>query len=228
MRRLILFAKQPRAGHVKTRLTPPLTAEEALDLYRAFLEDQIRLVAGFAPEAAVELCLDRPEPDAFEATQLPPGVAASEQGGGSIGDRMRRALRRSLDRDGAATVIIGADAPTLPASRVRDAFRALERGAAAVIAPAEDGGYVLVGLSEPRDELFDRIPWGGARVMAVTLERAAASDVALELLPGWFDVDRYEDLQRLHRDMSAAATRRRAPSTARALERLARARGGVV
>lgn len=228
MERLILFARRPRPGRVKTRLTPPLSPGQALELYRAFLEDQLRFIAGFVPSYAVELCLDRRASDSLSPPPLPPGVESAAQGAGSLGERMLRAFRRSHLQGNAATVIIGADTPTLPESIVGDAFRALREGADAAIAPAEDGGYVLIGLGAPREELFEAIPWGGPDVLAATRKRAARQDIALELLTGWYDVDDGADLSRLRSDLGQKGARERAPATARLLHRLACGGRGVV
>lgn len=212
MERLILFARRPELGRVKTRLTPPATASQALALYEAFLADQVRFAASFArARRGVEVCFDGP-------WEFPPGIAVTEQGPGDLGERLARAVARSRARGARATVIIGADAPSLPRGRVEEAFEALSSGADAVIVPAEDGGYVLVGATSPHPALFEGIPWGGSDVAAVTRRHAAEAGLRLSELEGWRDVDTWDDLAALARDLAADADR--APVTARVLSAL--------
>ena len=209
MEHLILFARRPELGRVKTRLTPPATAAQALALYEAFLADQLRFAASLATAGrSVEACFDGPWAGV-------PAIVATEQGPGDLGERMARALARSRSRGARATVIIGTDAPSLPAGRVLGAFEALASGADAVIVPAEDGGYVLVGAPAPHPALFEGIPWGGSDVAEVTRRRAAEAGLRLAELEGWRDVDTWDDLAALARDLEADADR--APATARVL-----------
>jgi rSAM/selenodomain-associated transferase 1 len=213
---------------VKTRLVPPLTTPQALELYRAFLCDQIRFAARFLGRADVELCTngawgpdETPEP-------MPPGIRVTEQGPGDLGRRMARAVRRCHDAGSTATVIIGADSPTLPAPLVDSAFRRLVAGAELALAPAEDGGYVMIGLRQPIDSLFDEIPWGTSEVFESTLRRAALLGLRAEILESWYDVDDGGGLRRLHADLATDAGKLRAPQTARRLSALARAQPGVI
>jgi rSAM/selenodomain-associated transferase 1 len=211
MQRLILFAKRPRPGEVKTRFVPPLSAVQALALYRAFLEDQISFLRQMDEGRDIELCSDLPWEEEL------PGISLHEQGPGDLGKRMSRAFDRSSAEGAAATIIIGADCPTLPAAHVRRAFELLENEAEAVLTPAEDGGYVLVGLSRPRPELFHAIPWGTADVLGMTRSRAQQHGIALLETEGWYDVDDIGGIRRLRSDLSITS---RAPATLRALQSL--------
>ena len=218
MHRLVLFARRPRRGRVKTRLVPTLDADQALTLYRAFLADQLRFLRGFGRSCDLELCLDGPWPTAA-ATALR-GVRVTFQGRGELGARLLRCFRRGA-RDGAeSVVVIGSDSPTLPAARVRQAFTSLERGSPLVVAPAADGGYVLIGAREPYPSLFRDIPWGGPDVARLTLERARDAGLRARRLRRWYDVDDAEGLRHLCRELRSHAARRRAPATARAVARL--------
>lgn len=219
MERLVLFAKRPVLGRVKTRLVPPLTAKHALLLYRAFVCDQLRFVASLAgPTREVEVCLDGKPGDA--ASFRPPGdLLVTSQGPGDLGERMHRAFTRACEAGARSTVIVGADAPSLPRSLVEAAYARLRAGDRAVVVPAEDGGYVLIGLREPISALFRAIPWGGPEVLATTRARAATSGTRLCELGSWHDVDTADDLVRLAADLVAAPDR--APVTARVLSRIA-------
>jgi glycosyltransferase A (GT-A) superfamily protein (DUF2064 family) len=119
-------------------------------------------------------------------------------------------------------LILGADAPTLPEDRIVEGFRRLDAGAQAVICPARDGGYVLVGLGKTRPELFHDVPWGGPRVLGVTMERARSAGIDVAELEPWYDVDTGEDLSRLRNDLSRSGPGARAPETRRSLARLGR------
>jgi rSAM/selenodomain-associated transferase 1 len=215
MHRLILFAKIPRLGRVKTRLVPPLSPEQALGLYRAFLLDQIEFLDSFADGKEIELCLDAPWRPQPGGAGLPAGLRLTEQGDGDLGMRMLRAFRRSRSEGVTATVVLGADAPTLPRSRIDEALESLDAGQPAVVVPAADGGYVLLGLREPRPDLFHGVPWGGADVLSATRARAEESGIELFLLPGWYDVDDHAALERLKQDLETPWGAERAPRTAR-------------
>src|SRR5262249_9880830 len=102
-----------------------------------------------------------------------------------------------LVEHGGAVVVIGADAPHLPAARLDEAAHALREGADLVLGPADDGGYYLIGLARPVPELFSGISWGSADVLAATRARAASLGLRTRLLPGGFDVDEPADLVRL-------------------------------
>jgi len=224
----VLFGRSPRAGRVKTRLVPSLGVAGTLALYRAFLLDQLRLLHGFRSTCTLELCLDgKLAPDAELASAL--GQARlTVQGPGDLGQRMLRCFRRAARAGSRATVIVGADAPTLPVSIVASAFARLATGCPAVLAPAADGGYVLLGLARPEPALFREVPWGGPEVARITAERARAAGVALERLAPWYDVDDSSGLVRLRDELAKPSGRERAPATARALDRLDAAARPVV
>jgi glycosyltransferase A (GT-A) superfamily protein (DUF2064 family) len=134
---------------------------------------------------------------------------------------MLRAFRRSWDDRKAATVILGADSPTVPRRHVLEAFRRLETGARAVVSPSDDGGYVLIGLREPAETLFRDVPWGEASVLEITRDRATESGVDLAEVSPWYDVDEADDLRRLLREVADREGAGRAPSTARCLRGMA-------
>lgn len=217
MNRLLLFAKRPRLGKVKTRLCPPLSPAQALALYRAFLDDQVEFVRGLCPEGGAEVWLDGPWTAACGAGISFDGCGVHLQGPGDLGRRMRRAFEHGGAEARGATVVVGADSPTLPRDLVERAFARLAGGAPAVVAPSVDGGYVLLGLHEPRRELFDGLPWGTPSVLELTRARARDADLALEILPPWYDVDDACGLRMLRRELRDAAARGRAPATARLL-----------
>lgn len=221
-----MLAKAPRAGHAKTRLASVLGETRALEFYRASLRDCLGMLAGFEGEADVEVRWDA-RPRDVELRHA--DVAARLQGSGDLGARLARTFRESAAAGNLATVVIGADAPTLPPDRIRTAFRLLERGCGVALAPATDGGYVLVACREAGDaRLFEDIPWGGPEVLRATLARARTAGVRVGIVSGWYDVDDGVGLARLRRELARPGAGARAPATARFCANLARNRPDVL
>lgn len=218
--RLLLFSKRPEAGRVKTRLTPPLDPKTALELYRAFLADQLGFAGDLRSQGLeTEVRLDGPWRPSAELAPLLSGIPIRPQGPGDLGRRLERAFRDSFAARPIPALAIAVDAPTLPARIVLAALASLERGAAAVISPAADGGYVLIGCVRPLPSLFEAIPWGSGEVHAVTRRRARSASIRLDEIEGWYDVDDAGGLRRLRSELADERARRRAPRTWRLLGR---------
>ena len=147
------------------------------------------------------------------------GFRRLPQRGGDLGARMRRTFLHLLRQGYGGVVLVGGDSPTIPASRLVEACRALRAGADLVLGPARDGGYYLVGLRRDRPPLFRRVAWGTAGVLRTTLRRARRAHLGIRLLKPWYDVDRSADLIRLRRELRGRA-RRRATRTATLLDAL--------
>jgi len=192
---IVVFARAPVAGAAKTRLAPRLGAAGAARLHALLVERAIAtaLAAGLGP---VELCA---APDAahpfFRRCAERFGIALAAQVGGDLGARMHAALARVATAGGA--LLIGSDCPALTPAYLRAAAAALASGGDAVFGPAEDGGYVLVGLRRVAPAVFDGIRWGAPSVMAETRERLRALRWRWHELAVLWDVDRPEDLARL-------------------------------
>ena len=194
--RLIVFAKAPQPGVVKTRLIPLLGAEGAAALYARLIGHTLA-TATAADIGAVELCCAPHADDPFFSDCSDRyGVSLASQTGGDLGARMRNALARAL-RDVRHAILIGTDCPALTVAHLRQAAQAPAGGADAVLVPAEDGGYALIGLSRSDDALFEDIPWGSAQVMAATRERLRRLQWRWRELETLWDVDRPEDYRRL-------------------------------
>jgi hypothetical protein len=205
-----IFAKEPVAGRVKTRLCPPLSPTEAAALYRSCLEETVATMGGAGFELV--LIFDG-EADYFRHAF--PGFRLLPQGEGDLGERMERALRSLLAGGFGAAALIGSDTPDLPVALVEEAFVAL-RQADVVVAPAGDGGYVLVGERRHVPEIFRDIPWSTAGVLAATRQRAADLEVDFREVGGWEDVDDLASLRRLLvRSPASAAARHAAGLLAR-------------
>ena len=192
---VIVFSRAPVAGAAKTRLIPALGAAGAAMLAERLLAHAVAM-ASEAGVGAVELCVT---PDAthasFTALARRHALELRSQGDGDLGERMSRALARTLTLNGAA-LLMGADAPGLDAAALRAAAAALASHDA-VFVPALDGGYALVGLARPAPTLFDGMAWSTSRVMADTRERARQAGLRWAELPAVADIDEPADLAHL-------------------------------
>jgi hypothetical protein len=213
---LLVFAKVPRPGHVKTRLTPALTPSEAAELYEAFLRDALELYATLEVDVRLYLAPPLPDDDRFD---LPARVTVHEQTGEGLGERMARAFRAALAGGYDRASVVGTDHPTLPLAYVRRSFRALAADRSVCIGPSDDGGFYLLGMSAFYPQLFDGMTYSHADVFDDTLARVDRTDARLTVLPRWYDVDTPEALSRMIGDLAASGVE--APRTRRAVERLA-------
>ncbi len=189
---ILIFAKAPVPGRVKTRLVPPLTAASAAQLYRALTDDVLETVCSLRDRAAVELHTDVTT-RAWSAYDVPHRL----QRGDDLGARMWNALDDALSRGYEQVLIAGSDAPTLP----REHIAALLASRADVtLGPACDGGYWGIACRRIDPRMFDGVPWSAPG----TLERTAASVTAAALSvnfgPRWYDVDDAAGLERLRAD----------------------------
>jgi hypothetical protein len=180
---------------VKTRLAAAIGPEAAADLYRALVEHV--LVATTPRAGDYERLVFFDPPGALEEMRVwLPGVRLLPQGGGDLGERMADAFARAFARGARRVAIVGTDVPGVTRETVLAALSALE-GADVALGPAEDGGYCLLGLREPRPELFAGIAWSTGTVAAETRTRAAASRLTVRELPALRDLDTLEDLRGL-------------------------------
>lgn len=195
---VIVFARAPRPGRVKSRLVSALGAAGAARLH-ARLTARAVATARAARCGAVELhCAPHAGHPLFRSLARRQGIRLRKQAGDDLGARMHAALEGALLRADAA-VLIGSDCPALRAADIRAAVAALRAGADVVLAPAEDGGYPLIGLRRASTALFEGMPWGGPRVLSETRARAARLGWSVALLRTLWDVDRPRDLARLRR-----------------------------
>ncbi|TMH57428.1 MAG: glycosyltransferase [Betaproteobacteria bacterium] len=196
--RVMVFARAP--GEAKTRLIPALGAAGAAALHRRLVMHCLR-AARDSRLGPVELWCAPGTGDPFvRECERRLGASLHPQAEGDLGARMQRAFESALALSPRA-ILVGSDIPALSAQYLRDSDRALRRGDDAVIGPAEDGGYVLIGLSRCDAALFRKIPWGGSEVLAETRRRIAALAWRVTELPALWDVDRPEDLERLPEEM---------------------------
>jgi len=213
-RGLIIFARQPLPGTVKTRLAGELGDRAAAGLYSAMLEDVLERAAGL--EDTRLLVFWAREQGALLACPAFHRLEMFGQSGATLGERMANAFETAFENGIQDCCIIGSDSPDLPLEYISKAFDELERERADVtFGPAEDGGYYLVGMRRVWRRLFEDVAWGGPRVLETSLERARELDLRTCLLPPWYDLDRVADLRRL-----AGAPGRDAPRTRAMLRRV--------
>lgn len=190
---LIVFAKAPLAGFAKTRLIPALGEEGAAMLAQRMLLNTLQQCVQ-AALGVIELCVaPNPAHDYWQSFVLPPGVQLSSQGEGDLGQRLGRAAVRA-NKAGNSILLIGTDCPQLTAERLRSAASAL-KNSDAVIYPARDGGYALLGLNRAEPALFENIRWSTEVVAQQTRERLDQCNMRCEWLETLVDIDEPEDLE---------------------------------
>ena len=203
---VIVFAKNPIPNHVKTRLIPRLSAEQAAALYRAFLTDwcetlselsTIDLIVAYTPEGS----------QADLQAIIGDTVTYIPQIGDGLGERLTSATHWASDEEYEKIIITGSDSPTLPLTYISQAVDALDT-CDIVIGPSVDGGYYLIGFSTQNiaavvPTIYEGIAWSTKNVFQQTVERIHKINAKLDLLPVWYDVDTPENLDFLQAHLSA-------------------------
>jgi uncharacterized protein len=229
---LVMMAKVPRIGTVKTRLTPLLNDEQAATLSRCFIRDMAANIGGLTRDRrliGVVAYTPAGEESAF-AGLLPSQFHLLTQRGADLGERLSHAAEDLFAAGFGAVCLINSDSPTLPQSILSQAAAELRfSGERIVLGEASDGGYYLIGLKKPQPQLFHRIDWSTPRVSAQTAARAEEIKVNITRLPTWYDVDDWPSLQMLFEELlkpnrpssQGPAFGYRAPFTSRFLRWLA-------
>lgn len=202
--RLLVFARLPELGLVKTRLAADIGPERALKVYESMLRDLIASIGPSTPETEIEF-LWPPTPNANGAVLRRAFAqhAVAMQTGENLGDRLSMAFsERFFFHRTDKIIAIGVDDPLLPRTLIDHAFALLD-SCEYVIGPADDGGYYLLGCRALSFEpsVFQDIEWGTSSVLRTTIERITATNRTMALLPERFDVDTAEDLERYARVM---------------------------
>ena len=192
---LMIFCKAPIPGQVKTRLIPELTAEQAAELH---IELSIKTLQRAVQSnlCPVQLwCTPTTDHDFFTASKAAYPLVLKQQQGADLGERMHHAFCSAL-ADYSHALLMGCDCPSLTERDLEEALTALNLKNEVVLAPAEDGGYVMIGLNQPHPELFDNMPWGTARVLNQTRARIKLHKLRHHELSEQWDLDTPEDLER--------------------------------
>jgi uncharacterized protein len=194
---LLIFTKYPEKGMVKSRLARRFGDDFAAALYKNFILDLLVALEDIA--CRVRLYFYPPEKETEIRELLGDNYVYRPQCGADLGERMSNAFTRSFAEGFTSTVLIGSDLPDLPRRIIEDAFAALEDQADAVIGPAADGGYYLIGLKEHTftPEIFRSLGWSTSSVLAQTTNILQAGGHGLCFLEEWSDVDTDDDLLNL-------------------------------
>ncbi|MDH3670603.1 MAG: TIGR04282 family arsenosugar biosynthesis glycosyltransferase [Gammaproteobacteria bacterium] len=189
---LILFAKQPTPGEVKTRLQPDYSPEQAAQIAEFLIRDTAKLAATNWPSDVYFYAAPDADHPFFRRLAEEFHLHLATQANADLGLKMLTALRQGIERSGAAGVL-GCDVPHCRGAILELAHEKLARREN-VIGPTEDGGYYFIGLQQAPGALFEHIEWGGSRVFETTLLRAQQLGIAFEVLPKLTDIDTRDDL----------------------------------
>ncbi len=189
---LIIFAKQPTPGKVKTRLQTDYSPEQAAQIAGFLISETAKLAANNWPSDVYLYGAPGADHPLFRRLAETFHLHLAVQAHGDLGLKMLTALRQGIARSGTAGVL-GCDVPQCRGDILELAHEKLARGEN-VIGPTEDGGYYFIGLQQPLRALFEDIEWGGSRVMETTLQRAQELGVNFETLPKLTDIDTVDDL----------------------------------
>ena len=216
---LIIFARDPIVGQVKTRLNPFLEPQATCDLYTCFLSDSLDKICSV--QSADRFIGIYPSSLSGYFEQLDPSLSINvfTQEGKDLGERMLNAFSARFTEGYRRVVVMGSDSPSLPLTYIIQALGS-ERDVA--LGPSADGGYYLIGMREKLVNVFDDIAWGENTVLKETLCKLEQSGASLDLLPVWYDVDRSDDLRFLktHLELLAKAGHREGALTRKFLSKL--------
>jgi rSAM/selenodomain-associated transferase 1 len=201
---IAVMAKASVAGRTKTRLVPPLDYQEAAAFNTAFLRDIAENLLAAARRVSITgyMAYGPPGSDTFFQDGFHPDIGRFEAWLPAFGDCLHLAVQEVLKRGHASAVVLNSDSPTLPTSLLVEAAEFLAQpGDRAVLGPANDGGYYLLGLKHAHRRMFEAIEWSTERVAAQTLERARELRLTLHVLAPWYDVDDRASLRILHGEL---------------------------
>ncbi|GAC1696363.1 MAG: TIGR04282 family arsenosugar biosynthesis glycosyltransferase [Gemmatimonadaceae bacterium] len=190
-RALVIFARAPESGRVKTRLAAGIGESAALAAYRALTE---RVIDQLRPLLDTEIVVQYTPRGAEEVMRgwLGDALRYEPQCDGDLGARMVGAITDRLIEGARRVVVVGVDCPDVDSAVIDDAFAALD-GADVVFGPATDGGYYLVGVRGPTPEIFEGVPWSTPQTLTAALDRARAADLSVALLAERRDIDTAAD-----------------------------------
>ncbi len=221
---LVIFAKWPLPGQVKTRLCPPLHPDQAAELARCFLLDTVERVSRLE-EVQVWVAFTPADTEPRFRELLPSSVRYLPQRGNDLGERELNIFVDLLGKESTRVAIMGSDIPSVPLAHLQSAFDLLKNpGCDAVCGPSSDGGYYFIGAKAGHSALpvlFEDIEWSTEKVMEQTLRQARLNNINVSLLPRWHDVDTEEDLRKLADQLKEIPSEEDAPRTRYFLEQIA-------
>ena len=204
---IAVMAKASVDGRTKTRLVPPLTYREAAAFNTAFLKDIADNVRAAARHASIAgyMAFGPPGSEQFFRDHLPSDIGLIAASFPAFGDCLYCAIAEVLTRGHGSAVVLNADSPTLPTSLLIEAAQVLAQpGDRAVLGPAADGGYYLLGLKQAHARMFESIAWSTSRVAEQTVARGREIGLDIHMLPPWYDVDDIGALRMLRAHLDGA------------------------
>jgi rSAM/selenodomain-associated transferase 1 len=196
---IIIMAKVPEAGKVKTRLQPFLTSEQSAEIATAFLQDTESKAKSIEENLIVAVTPFDKKDRLNDILQHNPILI--EQTGEDLGKKMLNAFKFAFKQDSDAVVMIGTDSPTFPADYIEQAFEFLEIETDVVLGKTEDGGFYLIGLRKLDSRIFENISWGSDETFEQVWQNIMDLGLHLREVPSWYDVDEREDLEKLRKEL---------------------------
>ncbi len=192
---ILLFAKAPVEGSVNTRLIPDIGVQAATKLQHDLIHQRLLMLTKADLSVVHLMCAPDTQDELFLQCNQQYPITLIQQSAGDIGIRMLNAVKAGLQHY-KYCIVIGTDAPALNEDIIKQAIDVLKTGTEVVFVPAEDGGYVLVGLQQSYDFLFQGVSWGSAQVMQQSINKLKKNNVSYKKLASCWDIDRLEDYQR--------------------------------
>lgn len=185
---ILVFAKAPVPGRVKTRLTPPLSPEQAVQVHEEMVRAVFRMLEPFSSGVDIEL-----HTDTFTDAWVELEVTRKLQVTGDLGIKMRSALECALRAGRPQALILGSDSPTLPPAHLE---ALLASAADVALGPTEDGGYYAISCRRIAPGMFEGVPWSQPTTLTDTINACARCGLSVQIGPPWYDIDTMEDLKR--------------------------------
>ena len=192
---ILLFAKAPVENQVNTRLIPDIGVQAATKLQDDLIQQRLTMLAQENLSAVILMCLPDTQDEYFLQCEQKYPVTLHQQSGTDLGMRMLSGVKHAL-KNYKYCIVIGTDAPALDASIIEQAIDVLHTKYEVVFVPAEDGGYVLLGMQKTCDFLFQDINWGSAEVMMQSTNKLKKNNTPYKELATCWDIDRLEDYRR--------------------------------
>lgn len=211
-RAVIIMAKVPTAGNVKTRLQPFLSAKDCADLSEAFLRDAENKAKTVCENVILAYSPDEKINDLKSI--FPAQNIFVEQTGSDLGEKMLNAFQFAFEQKSDSVVMIGTDSPTFPFDYIEQAFEFLETNSDVVLGKTEDGGFYLIGLRKLEREIFEDVRWSSPDTFEQVFENIHRLNLHLREVPSWYDVDEQKDFEKLREEiLHNKNAQRRAPKT---------------
>lgn len=211
-RAVIIMAKVPTAGNVKTRLQPFLSAEDCSELSEAFLRDAVNKAKTVCENVILAYLPDEKINDLKSIFPAQNNIV--EQTGSDLGEKMFNAFQFAFHKKTDAVVMIGTDSPSFPFDYIEQAFEFLETNSDVVLGKTEDGGFYLIGLRKPVKEIFENVRWSSPDTFEQVFENIHRLNLHLREVPSWYDVDEQADFEKLREEiLHNKNAQRRAPAT---------------